>query len=178
VADAVERVHLTVAKPKRTQEDHWQPVFYETARGERPAWDFLTGKKTPIDVRIELLTTVRAVLQVGPTRFPTATQRWRLMHKPANKKEVDLSGICEARDKHSNKLYRLFCVIDRDAPAHGLALPSLVLLGGFVKPARTEAPQSEYRRIDRYRGDYQATHRVALGRDGAGWWPDVGTDMS
>lgn len=44
----------SVAKTKRTQEDRWQPVFYETARGERPAWDFLTGKKTPIDVRIEL----------------------------------------------------------------------------------------------------------------------------
>jgi hypothetical protein len=69
-------------------------------------------------------------------------------------------------------------VIDRDAPAHGLALPSLVLLGGVVKPARTEAPQSEYRRIDRYRKDYRATHRVALGRGGAEWWPDVGTDMS
>jgi hypothetical protein len=118
------------------------------------------------------------VLQVGPPRFPTSTQRWRLMHKPASKKEVDLSGICEARDKHSNKLYRLFCMIDRDAPAHGLALPSLVLLGGVVKPARTEAPQSEYRRIDRYRKDYQATHRVAMGRGGAEWWPDVGADTS
>jgi hypothetical protein len=61
-------------------------VFYETARGVRPAWDFLTDEKTPIDVRIELLTTVRAVLQVGPPRFPTSTQRWRLMHKPASKK--------------------------------------------------------------------------------------------
>jgi hypothetical protein len=144
-----------MAKSKRTQEDRWQPVFYETVSGERPAWDFLTGKKMPFDVRIELLTTVRAVLQVGPPRFPTSTQRWRLMHKPANKKEVDLSGICEARDKHSKKLYRLFCVIDRDAPA-----------------------QSEYRRIDRYRNDYQAAHRVALGRGGVEWWPDAGIDMS
>jgi hypothetical protein len=168
----------SVAKTKRTQEDRWQPVFYETARGERPAWNFLTGEKTPINVRIELLTTIRAVLQVGPPRFPTSTQRWRLMHKPASKKEVDLSGICEARDKHSNKLYRLFCVIDRDAPAHGLALPSLVLLGGVVKPARTEAPQSEYRRIDRYRKDYRATHRVAHERGGAKWWPGAGVDVS
>jgi hypothetical protein len=53
-----------------------------------------------------------------------------------------------------------------------------VRLGGVVKSARTEAPQSEYRRIDRYRKDYQATHRVALGRGGAEWWPDVGADMS
>jgi len=54
----------------------------------------------------------------------------------------------------------------------------VVLLGGVVKPARTEAPQLEYRRIDRYRKGYQATHRVALGRGGAEWWPDVGPDMS
>jgi hypothetical protein len=94
------------------------------------------------------------------------------MHKPSSKREVDLSGICEARDKHSDKLYRLFCLIDRDAPAYGLAMASLVLLGGVIKPTRTEASQSEYRRIDRYRNDYRATHRVALGRDGAEWWPN------
>lgn len=163
---------------KKRVPDRWQPVLYETARGRRPAWDFLVGEKMPGEVRGELLVTVRAVLQVGPPRFPTSTQRWRLMHKPASKKDVDLSGICEARDKHSNKLYRLFCLIDREAPAHGLVLPSLVLLGGVVKPTRTEAPQSEYRRIDRYRNDYRATHRVAIGRDGAKWWPDLDSDAS
>lgn len=158
--------------------EQWQPVLYKTAGGKRPARDFLLGDETPSEVRNELLVTVRAVLQVGPPRFPTSTQRWRLMHKPASRKDVDLSGICEARDKHSNKLYRLFCLIDRDAPAHGLALPSLVLLGGVVKPARTEAPQSEYRRIDRYRKDYHETHRVSVGRDGAEWWPNLDTDAS
>ncbi len=100
------------------------------------------------------------------------------MHKPSSKREVDLSGICEARDKHSDKLYRLFCLIDRDAPTHGLELPSLVLLGGVIKPTRREAPQSEYRRIDRYRNDYRATYRVALGRDGAEWWPNSDSSAS
>lgn len=163
---------------KRTAPEQWQPVFYETERGQRPAWEFLSSKETPIDVRRELLVTVRAVLQVGPPRFPTSTQRWRLMHRPANKKDVDLSGICEARDKHSNKLYRLFCLIDREAPSHGLALPSLVLLGGVVKPARTEVPQTEYRRIDRYRKDYRATHRIARERGGDEWWPGAGASVS
>jgi hypothetical protein len=163
---------------KRRSPDRWQPVFYETARGRRPAWDFLVGKEMPRGVRAELLVTVRAVLQVGPSRFPTSTPRWRLMHKAAGKREVDLSGICEVRDKHSNKLYRLFCLIDRDAPARGLALPSLVLLDGVVKPIRTEVPQSEYRRIDRYRKDYWAKSRVALGRDGVEWWPNLNPDIS
>ncbi|HSZ14401.1 MAG TPA: hypothetical protein VK790_10250 [Solirubrobacteraceae bacterium] len=162
---------------KRTPE-RWQPVFYETARGQRPAWDFLAGNEMAREVRVELLVTIRAVLQVGPPRFPTSTPRWHLMHAPFSKKEVDLSGICEARDKHSDKLYRLFCVIDRDAPTHGLALPSLVLLGGVIKPIRTEAPQAEYRRIDRYRKDYRATHRVGMSRDGVEWWPKLDPKLS
>lgn len=162
---------------KRTPE-RWQPVLYQTARGQQPAWEFLSSEATPAEVRKELLVTIGAVLQVGPPRFPASTQRWQLMHKPASKKDVDLSGICEARDKHSNMLYRLFCVIDRDAPAHGLALPSLVLLGGVVKPVRTEAPQSEYRRIERYRKDYGVTHRVAQKQDGSEWWPNLGAGLS
>ena len=162
---------------KRTPE-RWQPVLYETARGRQPAWDFLGSKEMPSGVRAELLVTIGAVLQVGPPRFPTSTQRWRLMHKPASKREVDLSGICEARDKHSNTLYRLFCAIDRNAPEHGLAAPSLGLLDGVAKPTRTEVPQSEYRRIDRYRKDYWTTHRVARGQDDAEWWPNLGAGLS
>jgi hypothetical protein len=163
---------------KKRTPDRWQAVLYETARGLLPAWDFLAAEEMPNEVRTELLVTIGAVLQVGPPRFPTSTQRWRLMHKPANKKEVDLSGICEARDKHSNTLYRLFCVIDRNAPEYGLAAPSLVLLGGVAKPARTEVPQSEYRRIDRYRKNYQETHRVAVRQSGIEWWPDSDADCS
>jgi hypothetical protein len=163
---------------KKRAPERWQLALYETARGQRPAWDFLLGEEMPGEVRVELLVTVRAVLQVGPPRFPTSTPRWRLMHKPASKREVDLSGICEARDKHSKTLYRLFCVIDRNAPEHGLAAPSLVLLGGVAKPIRTEVPQSEYRRIDRYRNDYWAAHRVACGPDSAEWWPNLGAALS
>jgi hypothetical protein len=52
------------------------------------------------------------------------------MHKPRKKGEVDLSGICEARDKQSKTLFRLFCLLDRDAVQHGMDAPALVLLGG------------------------------------------------
>jgi hypothetical protein len=38
--------------------------------------------------------------------------------------------------------------------------------------------QSEYRRIDRYRKDYRARNRVARGRDGAEWWPNLGAGAS
>jgi len=51
-------------------------------------------------------------------------------------------------------------------------------LGGVIKPIRTEVSQSECRRIDRYRKDYRARNRVALGQDGAEWWPNLGTEAS
>ena len=157
--------------------DRWQAVLYETPGGLQPAWEFLGSEAMPGEVRNELLVTIGAVLQVGPPRFPTSMQRWRLMHKPAGKKDVDLSGICEARDKHANTLYRLFCVIDREAPVHGLALPSLVLLGGVAKRGGTRVPQSEYRRIDRYRKDYVATRHVARSRT-TEWWPNIDAGLA
>jgi hypothetical protein len=118
-----------------------------------------------------LLLTVLAVVQVGPVgplAFPTGTNRWRLMHKPSKKGEVDMSGIFEARDEHNRVLYRLFCLLDRNAPAHG---PALVLLGGGSKPARTEMAQRVYRTIDGYRDDCLASRRVAEIKTWPAWWP-------
>ena len=94
------------------------------------------------------------------------------MSKPQRRREVDLSGICEARDKHANTLYRLFCLLDRDAPKHGFETPVLVLLGGVRKPVRTKAPQSQYRAIDAYRADYLASRRLAKSNEANVWWPN------
>lgn len=105
---------------------------------------------------------------MGPLSFPTGTTRWRLMHKPAKKGEVDMSGIFEARDQHNRVLYRLFCVLDRDLPKHG---PSIVLLGGGTKPGRTEMPQRVYRAIDNHRHDYLKTRQVASLKTWPEWWP-------
>lgn len=152
--------------------ERWQLAVYETGSGKRPALDFLGDKKLPDAVREELLVTVTAVAEYGPTRFPTSTNRWRLMHKPTKKGEVDLSGVCEARDKHKNILYRLFCVLDRDAAKHGWPLPSLVLISGARKPVRTEMSQKEYKMVDRYRNDYLKTRRLAETDDLPEWWPE------
>jgi hypothetical protein len=154
----------------------WQPVIYETKDGQRPAIDYLTPDEFPDTVRKELLTTVAAVLQVGPPRFPTSTNRWRLMHKSKGG-GPDMSGICEARDKQAKLLYRLFCLIDRQAPEHGLAAPSLVLLSGITKPDNTVAPIQDYKEVDGYRKDYLATRRIALDDEtGAAFWPDFSDD--
>ena len=55
---------------------------------------------------------------------------------------------------------------------NGLALPSLVLIGGATKPVSTEVPQSEYRKIDANRKDYRDTHRVKKSSM-PDWWPSV-----
>lgn len=146
----------------------WQVVVYETQNGRHPALEYLSAASLPDQPRRELLLTVFAVAEMGPLNFPTGTTRWRLMHKPAKKGDVNMSGIFEARDQHNRVLYRLFCVLDRDLPKHG---PSMVLLGGGTKPGRTEMPQRVYRTIDNQRHDYLKTRRVASLKTWPEWWP-------
>jgi hypothetical protein len=161
-------------KGRRSAAADWQTVIYETATGDRPAVEYLTDEAMPDTVRRELLVTIAAVTTMGPPRFPTSTPRWSIMRKDKTKGagSVDMSGICEARDKHAKLLYRLFCIIDRDAPDHGLAAPSLVLLSGTTKPDNTAVPISEYQLVDRYRNDYRATHRIAKNAEESAFWPD------
>lgn len=163
-----------MARPRSSTAADWQTVIYQTAAGNRPAVDYLTDEAMPDAVRQELLVTIAAVTKMGPPRFPTSTPRWSIMRKDKTKGagSVDMSGICEARDKHAKLLYRLFCVIDRDAPDHGLAAPSLVLLSGTTKPASTVVPISEYQLVDDYRKDYRATRRIAKDAEGSAFWPD------
>lgn len=155
------------ARRKRT--DRWQVVVYETDRSARPAIDYL--EEIPVAVHRELLTTVVAVTEMGPPRFPTSTPRWRLMHREKGKGAVDMSGVFEARDKQAKVLYRLFCVIDRAAPEYGLAAPSLVLLGGSIKADRTVVKASEYRKIRLYRDDYWKSRRIARDIDRSAFAP-------
>ncbi len=122
---------MTSDRPSPATTGSWQIAIYETATGKRPALDYLSAADVPDQPRRELLLTVLAVSEMGPLNFPTGTKRWRLMHKPAKKGEVDMSGVFEARDQHNRVLYRLFCVLDRNTPVHG---PAIVLLGGGTKP--------------------------------------------
>lgn len=65
-----------------------------------------------------------------------------------------MSGIFEIRDKQGDTLYRLFCLLDSAAQAHGFLDSALVMLMLASKPVRTTMPQSVYRRVraeaDRY----------------------------
>jgi hypothetical protein len=76
------------------------------------------------------------------------------MTKDRERGNVDMSGIYEIRDKQGDMLYRLFCLIDSNAEAHGLEAPALVMLSLGVKPIRTAMPQAVYQKArgqaDRY----------------------------
>ena len=58
-----------------------------------------------------------------------------------------MKGIYEARDKHGKQLYRLFCVLDRAAPEHGVEAPALVLLSGGAKPVGAAMDDRVYRDV-------------------------------
>jgi hypothetical protein len=120
-----------------------------------PARAFLAG--LPKSPRAGLRATVVAVRDRPPTSFPASTPIWRLMHKSQKKGEVDMSGIFEARDKHQQKLYRLFCVLDSKGSDHGLAAPAVVLLSGTIKNVGEVVPQSVYKAVRAQADRYFAT---------------------
>jgi hypothetical protein len=120
-----------------------------------PARAFLNS--LPVSPRAGLRATIVAVRDRPPPSFSTGSQAWQLMHKPAKKGQVDMSGIFEARDRHHRKLYRLFCVLDSRAPEHGLDAPALVMLSGTVKNVGEEVPQAVYREVRRQADRYFAT---------------------
>ncbi len=114
-----------------------------------PARDFLD--ECPEAVRDELLATVLAVRNYPPPSFPTSTPRWTVMTET-------MGGVYEARDKLGKELYRLFCLLDRQAHQHGASAPLLVLLGGANKPVRTAMPNDVYEEIRLFRGHYLSTN--------------------
>jgi hypothetical protein len=117
-----------------------------------PARAFL--RSIPPIPRAALYGTITAVRDYPPLKFPTSTNMWHLMHKSPDKKQVDMSGIVEARDKHEKLLYRLFCVVDSQAMNHGLEAPALVMLSGTVKKAQEVVPQKVYKEVRRQADRY------------------------
>jgi hypothetical protein len=72
-------------KAHRRIANDWQTVVYETSSGARPAIEYLMDSAMPAAVRRELLVTIAAITKMGPPRFPTSTQRWRIMRNDKRK---------------------------------------------------------------------------------------------
>jgi hypothetical protein len=84
-----------------------------------------------------LLAIVVAVRDAPPPAFP-ASGMWHAMRN-------GMRGFHEARDEHDGQLYRLFCVVDRQAPEHGLDAPTVALISGGIKSARTAMAEGVYK---------------------------------
>jgi hypothetical protein len=126
--------------------------------GSVPAREALYAKDLPRPVRLALLARVVAVRDYPPPSFPTGSPIWSLMSRDPQKGKVDMSGIFEIRDKHGPLLYRLFCVLDSQAPEHGVEdARVLALLSLGIKPERTAMPEAVYRQVRRQADRYFAT---------------------
>jgi hypothetical protein len=113
----------------------WSLAFYRTAKGLAPACGFLIGCPQP--VREMLLAIVVAVRDAPPPSFPPS-KMWHVMHG-------EMKGFYEARDEHDGQLYRMFCVLDSQAPEHGLDAKALALICGAAKPVRSTSNWAGWR---------------------------------
>jgi hypothetical protein len=130
----------------------WSLAFYRTAKDIAPAREFLLGCPQP--VREMLLAIVVAVRDAPPPSFPPS-KMWHVMHG-------EMKGFYEARDEHDGQLYRVFCVLDSQAPEHGLDAKALTLICGGAKAVRSPMDKSVYEQALAYREDYLATRRIVL----------------
>lgn len=131
-------------------------MFFEERDRSVPARAFLDGCPTP--VRAQLLATISAVRAAPPPSFPTSAL-WHVMRD-------EMKGLHEARDKHEKRLYRLFCVLDRQATDHGLAGPAVVLVSGGVKAIGQAMDDRVYREARRRRDEYVASSPRRILREG------------
>ena len=140
------------ARSAATAVSGWAVAFYKTAGHAVPARQFLV--EVPQSVREMLLAIVVAVGDAPPPSFPPS-KMWHAMHGR-------MKGFHEARDEHDGKLYRLFCVVDSQAPEHGLDAKVVALISGGIKPVRTAMGENAYDEAIGYREDYRATRRTVL----------------
>ena len=109
-----------------------------------PAEEFLLG--CPDSVAHDLFAIVDAVAAAPPPQF-TGGGMWEAMHG-------DMAGFYEARTRGPNRrLYRLFCILDRDVP--GLTGPSIVVVCGLSKPVGSAFTPIDYAFVRRLGDEYR-----------------------
>lgn len=111
-----------------------------------PARDFLVD--CPTEVRAQLVASIKAVADSPPPRFSGGLQ-WQAMHGA-------MKGWYEARDRHGQWLYRVFCLLERDGAELGLGGPSVVLVTGMRKANETAFTAGDYARVRALGDEYRA----------------------
>lgn len=134
--------------------DPWLIHFFRRARDDDPseaipAIEFLEALSPK--VADEFGAVLDAVAEAPPPSFPGGG-KWKAMRG-------EMAGFYEIRVQGDGANHRLFCLLER--VADDLGGPSVVCLGGLTKPRRQPADPRDYRRIRRYRDEFQR-HRTVL----------------
>ncbi len=139
-----------VAKRKKRVQVEWRNAFYRTIEGAVPALAWF--EVLPKPRREQLLAWAETIRRwpEGPYAFPPGPT-WQPMRDEA-------AGCFEIRDEHDKKLYRLFCVIDRNAVENGLTHPVVCYLDGATKAVGSALPKATYQRLGALRRAYLATN--------------------
>ncbi len=132
----------------------WLIHFFQRASvddsGESvPTAEFLDG--LPAKVAAEINAVLDAVAEAPPPAF-AGGGKWEAMHG-------DMAGFYEVRVQGGGMNHRLFCLLIR--AANDLGGSSIVCLGGLSKPRRQAAKPKDYRRILKYREEFER-HRTVL----------------
>ncbi len=108
-----------------------------------PGREFLA--QCPLVVRARIAAVATAVADGPPPQF-SGGGMFEAMRD-------DMSGFHEIRVRHGKLLYRLFVILEREAP--GLDGPSLVVIAGGVKRINTVFPPRDYDDVKRLGEEYR-----------------------
>jgi Txe/YoeB family toxin of Txe-Axe toxin-antitoxin module len=131
----------------------WLIHFFERSSADEasrcvPTVDFF--ESLPPKVAAEINAVLDAVAEAPPPAF-AGGGKWEAMHG-------DMAGIYEIRVQGGGQNHRLFCLLERDAADLGGS--SIICLGGLSKPRRSAASPKDYKRILRYRAEFQRRRMV------------------
>jgi hypothetical protein len=127
----------------------WEVVVFQRHRDDDPsescpAEEFFDS--CPNSVAADLIAIVDAVAASPPPQFPGGGM-WEAMHGR-------MRGFYEARTRGPDRrLYRLFCILERDAP--GLSGPSVVIVTGLSKPHGTRFTAADYETVRQLGEEYR-----------------------
>ena len=143
---------MSTREPGRSEP--WRIHFFQRhpsddASETSPTPDFLDS--LPPKVAAEIHAVLTAVANAPPPAF-SGGGKWEAMRD-------DLAGFYEVRVQGGGKNHRLLCLLERNA--EDLGGPSIVCIGGLSKPPRTAATPRDYRRLKRYRAEFER-HRTVL----------------
>lgn len=114
----------------------WDIVYLKCAGGASPGADFLDA--CPDKVEAKIVAVLDAVAKAPPPSF-SGGGFWEAMHG-------DMGGFYEVRvPGPGQNLYRLFCILDRDAP--GLDGSAIAIITGMVKRNRTKFADRAYANV-------------------------------